>query len=96
MLEIGTGKFLKKTKKKWRDVESNTEEKCLKETNKKEKIHERIILKKKEKNPGVSVITEFVKDQVQNSIDDPGVNIDDDDHDGDAVDDEQDKIIGFR
>ena len=51
-------------------MESNTEEKCLKETNKKEKIHERIILKKKEKNPGVSVITEFVKVQVQNSIDD--------------------------
>ena len=31
------------------------------------------------------MITEFVKDQVQNSIDDPGVNVDDGDHDDDVL-----------
>ena len=44
----------------------------------------------------MSVITEFIKDKVQNSIDDPSVNVDDNDHDDDADDDEQNKIIGCR
>ena len=43
----------------------------------------------------MSVITEFIRDKVQSSIDDPSVNVDDNDHDDDA-DDEQDKIIGCR